>query len=96
MVHLVTAVISAPVQTPDAPVSFLAAAIPAPAHIMVVIVVAPAALTAEAAVIPAADVHSAEEAAAAVVVVAVPAITRAAQVDEGINAEILTPPNRKS
>jgi len=94
MVHLVTAVISAPVQTPVVPVSFLVAAIPATALTMAEIMVAPAALSVVEAAIPAADVHSAEEAVAVAVVV--PAAAKAAQVDAGINAEILTPPNRKS
>lgn len=84
MVHQAMAVISIPVQTPDVPVSFLAAAIPATAHTMAETVVVPAAHSAAVAAIPAADGHSAEVA-AIVEAVVVPEAARAAQVDEGIN-----------
>ena len=95
MVHLAMAVISIPVQTPDVPVSFLAATIPATAPIMAETVVAPAALTAAGSgnsgsgrTFSGGGSNSSSSSSSAT--------TRAAQVDEGINAEILTPPNRKS
>lgn len=96
MAHPAMAVISIPVQTPDVPVSSLVAATPAPAHTVAETIAVPAVLSAVVAAIPVADVLSVEEVAVEAAAVVVPAAAKAAQVDAGINAEILTPPNRKS